>query len=240
MFIQKYFLCSNSRCFIHKILPYFHEFQKSKGILIDEYGFHEYPKCYKTIDTDMIECLFLEDLGEQMFTMVNLHTEEMTVHHVKLVMQVMGKFHALSFALKDQEPEKFEDIVSNLPEAFFTPENTSIALLFNGMPKILFDAITNDDDAYLLLHLVRLYERSQFDMCLECVDSTLAEPYCVINHGKFCLKSKFDILQFYAFFVKYSKVIAGQTMCYINMMLSPWKLALLIFKWQDTLHQYAI
>lgn len=171
-----------------KIFPCFREFQKSKGILVDEDGFHEYPKCYRTIDTEQIETLFLEDLGDQMFRMVNLHTEVVTVDHVKLVMKILGKYHATSLALKDQQPEKFQKLVSNLNEIFFHPKKIDWALYINCIPKTLFDSISDDKDAHLLLHLVRLYERNQFDMGMDCVDSALAEPYAVINHGAVCLK----------------------------------------------------
>lgn len=115
--------------------------------------------------------------------MMNLRDEKVTVDHVKLVMQVMGKLHALSFALKDQQPEKFESIVSKLDEVFFSPNNTGMAIYINSLPKTLFNAISDGKDAYLLKRVVQLYERNQFDMGAECVNSTLAEPYAVICHG---------------------------------------------------------
>lgn len=151
---------------------------------MDEDGFHEHPQCYRTVDTEQNECLFLEDLGEQKFQMVNLHTGELTADHIKLVMKVLGKFHATSMAMKDQQPEKFQNLVANINEIFFSRENSGIALHLNCLPKTLFDAITDDKDAYLLLHLVHLYEQNQFDMGIQTVDATLAEPYAVINHGK--------------------------------------------------------
>lgn len=176
-FNQRFFFLSP------KIFPCFREFQKSKGILIDEDGFHEYPTCYRTIDTELIESVFLEDLGEQMFRMVNFHAEDVTVPHIKLVMQVLGKFHATSLALKDQQPEKFQSLISNLDEIFFQRQKADFALYINCLPRTLFDAITDDKDAPLLLYLVRLFERDQLEMCLECIDPIQAEPYAVINHG---------------------------------------------------------
>lgn len=200
----------------YKIFPCFREFQKSKGILIDEDGFHEYPKCYQTIDAEPIETLFLEDLCEQNFRMVNLRSEELTVEHVKLVMQVLGKFHACSFALKDQQPEKFQKLASNLTEVLFNPENAGIALYMNCLPKTLFDSITDDKDAHLLLHLVRLFERNQFDMGIECVDATLAEPYAVITHGAVCLDLLLEIKMNLTNEIFVPKAIPGATTGFIN------------------------
>lgn len=95
-----------SRCFFMReiklygdVLTAFHRFQESRGIIPDENGFHEFPKCYKTIDSDMNEALIFQDLRDEKFEMFDRFAE-LTIDHVLLVMRTLGKFHAISFALR--------------------------------------------------------------------------------------------------------------------------------------------
>lgn len=64
-------------------------------------GFHEFPKCYKTITTDMNECLIFEDLAQTNFKLIA--RAEMTPEHILLVIKTVAKMHAVSFALKGME-----------------------------------------------------------------------------------------------------------------------------------------
>lgn len=45
--------------------------------------------------------------------MIDRRNEIIKADHVKLIMQALGKWHAISFALKDQQPEKFQQLASN-------------------------------------------------------------------------------------------------------------------------------
>lgn len=92
-------------CFIREIKMYsevlsmFRQFQEARGIIPEESGFHEIPICYKSIDSDLEETLILEDLrvsGYEMFDRL----AEPTIDRVLLVMRTLGKFHALSFAIR--------------------------------------------------------------------------------------------------------------------------------------------
>lgn len=94
-------------CFFYQILKNFEDLQLSKGIDISENGFHEYANCYYSSNKEFSECFFLEDLRNSHFTMLNHRTEAVTFDHVALAMKTLGKFHALSFALRDQHPQRF-------------------------------------------------------------------------------------------------------------------------------------
>lgn len=92
-------------CFLREIkmydevLPMFRQFQESNGIVPEEIGFFEYPKCYKTIDTEIAESLIFQDLKANNFEMFDRH-QSITIDHVRLIMNTLGKYHALSFALR--------------------------------------------------------------------------------------------------------------------------------------------
>lgn len=82
-----------------EVLPMFRRFQESRGICVDKSGFHEYPKCYKTIDSDVDETVILEDLRRDRFEMFD-RMQVIRIEHVRLIMSALGKYHAISFALR--------------------------------------------------------------------------------------------------------------------------------------------
>lgn len=86
-----------------EVLPMFRQFQESNGIIPETDGFHEVPKCYKTLSNDIEETLIFEDLRENQFEMFD-RFEQIGIDHVRLIMVALGKYHALSFALRVRSP----------------------------------------------------------------------------------------------------------------------------------------
>lgn len=106
----------------------------------------------------------------------------LTYEHILLIMTALGKFHAVSFALKDQEPEKFGKMVNEIAEIFFVRGGPMSALV-NHAEKVAVSCIDDDDDGYLLRALFRLYEQNQFDQLVDLSNGNDAEPYAVVVHG---------------------------------------------------------
>lgn len=161
----------------------FRQFEESKGIIAEEGGFNEYPTCYAVVDEAPYECLILEDLGVDNFVMLDRLTDEITADHVKLVMRALGKFHALSFALKDQQPEKFKELSSQLVEIFYRVDNENIRKFLDPFgPGVIKLAESMGDD-----HITeKIRELFTGDMCqklADLVDGSHAEPYAVIGHS---------------------------------------------------------
>lgn len=128
--------------------------------------FIEYPICYKSITTEPTESLFFEDMNLSEYVMID--KDELTSEHVYVVMRTLAKFHAISFALKDQEPEKFAELLNGLNEIFFVRgENSVFADQINYAQTIAFNCITDDSDTHLLKALMRLYQTNQYDLIAE-------------------------------------------------------------------------
>lgn len=109
---------------------------------------------------------------------------DLTVEHILLVMKALGKFHAVSLALKDQNPEKLSEIVNGLDEHLFRPGNTSgFATMFNQAAMTVINSISDEKDAHLLEAVLRLYERDQYDILIDCVNANENEPFSVVTHG---------------------------------------------------------
>lgn len=148
-----------------QVLPYFREYQQLKGIPTAQM-FTEYPVCYKSIKTEPIESLFFEDMNLTEFMMID--KDQLTTEHVLIVMRTLAKFHALSFALKDQEPEKFSELLHGLNEIFFVRgENSVFADQINYAQTIAFNCITDESDTHLIKALMRLYQTNQYDLIAE-------------------------------------------------------------------------
>lgn len=163
-------------------MPYFKQFQESKGVNIEDI-FNEYPECYRTSDIEQTECLLLEDLTTNNFSMIDRRRETITADHVNLIMKSLGKFHAISFALRDQQPEKFKEFTANMPDILMSDPKPEFVEYFEMMKKSVYDSIANEEDAHLVERLNKLYVQKQTEISAECVDGKLAEPYAVVCHG---------------------------------------------------------
>lgn len=166
-----------------QVLPCLRQFEQSKGVVVEESGFVEYPKCYRTIDVEPSECLFLEDLSVRDFSIIDRYTEDVTADHAHLVMKTLGKLHAISFALKDQQPEKFIELVSNLKEVFVRKEVPAYRDFYNKLTEIILSALNESDDAHLIAKLKKLFERNGIDIAADCIDPEATGSGSVISYG---------------------------------------------------------
>ncbi|KAG5895429.1 hypothetical protein JTB14_037588 [Gonioctena quinquepunctata] len=91
--------------FYDKVLPAFRKFQLDRKIVNT---FDAVPKCYKTISTAEREVIVMENLKKKGYT---LHDKRkpMNSKHLRLVLKNYAKFHALSFAMKDQDKEEYQN-----------------------------------------------------------------------------------------------------------------------------------
>lgn len=90
--------------------PVLKAFENEKGI---SNVFSFTPKCYATSLKHGAETIILEDLSEMGYKMWN-RRKPMDENHVTLILQTFGHFHALSLAMKQQEPELFTNLAENL------------------------------------------------------------------------------------------------------------------------------
>ncbi|XP_055304738.1 uncharacterized protein LOC129569664 [Sitodiplosis mosellana] len=166
-----------------KVLSFFDDFQISKGIIPNENGFNECAKCYFSIGEEFCECLFLEDLRRRQFEMIIYRSEPITFDHVSLVMNSLGKFHGISFALKDQQPEKFKELASLSFEQFWVMFDSETKHYYYGMMRRM-TAILEEEERFDLLE--KFEEAVGTDLLAtvkRLVSSASAEPYAVICHG---------------------------------------------------------
>lgn len=164
-------------------MPLFANIQLAKGINPKENGFNEYINCYTTTNEEMSESLILEDLKQRHFEMIDIQQEPLTFNHISLLMKTIGKFHALSFALRDQQSNKFQALIGQLDEIFWG----NVAPRFDLMCKTSqkeFYSVLEEENRFDLLQKMNELIGNDFRSTVNRFTSGLrAEPYSVICHG---------------------------------------------------------
>ncbi|XP_026462580.1 uncharacterized protein LOC113364307 [Ctenocephalides felis] len=158
-----------------KVLPEFALLQKELGC---KTRFDGYANCIAAGEENLDEFVLMEDLRSQGFLMFDRH-QKLDLNHVALVMQELGKYHALSFAMKDQKPELFKKL-ADFKDVFF---DGVLNEGFNTYINTLVDKAQNtlDEDDKCRQKLEQFRHLSTLGT--ELVKGANAEPYAVINHG---------------------------------------------------------
>lgn len=176
VFIREAFMYS-------QVLPTFAEFQKEKGLTIKE-SFCEYPKCYGTLDDKENDrfVIVMEDLKDLKYQMYDKFRPT-DFNHVKLFAQSLGKFHAVSFALKDQRPEVFARF-TNLKDVFLQQLEDKPEVM-GPMFTYFFDktiAAFNPEEEAEIKALTKMKE-NVMDELMKTGSGENSEPFSIVNHG---------------------------------------------------------
>lgn len=164
-----------------KVLPAFLEFQRARGLTPAD-GFYNIPKVYTAIyDVDQDHFLIvMEDLLQSGYSMWD-RFKPVDFDHAALTMQHLGRFHGVSFAMRNQQPEIFQE--------------------FRGLTDIFKDRFQNEKDTFLnMFHMsferaiecLLPEDRVEFEKMTalkgtfiqemrECIGPV--EPFSVVNHG---------------------------------------------------------
>lgn len=166
--------------FYNKILPVLETFQKKRLTNYEKDGFVAYPKCYVATRIDNQIIIILEDLKTSGYVTWN-RDNNLSIETVSMIMKELGKFHALSFALRDQCPEIMEEFTNDM--------NDMIVLMFNDfygkITRQAFNvAIEIVDDPVALSVLTEL--REIFIQLMEDIlRKNKSGAFGVIGHGDF-------------------------------------------------------
>lgn len=101
--------------FYVKVLPALLEFQSKKTLTEPFDGCVKlfFAHCDGTNDVICLEDASLENYGSA------VRQEGIDLAHCQQTLKSLAKFHAISFAMKDQNPEEFEDISHHIFEAYY-------------------------------------------------------------------------------------------------------------------------
>jgi len=159
--------------FYRRVLPEFIKFQEEKRATSP---FRSVATVYHISENTIV----MEDMKERGYMMLDKR-QSLDMPHIRLVLKEMGRFHGLSFAFKDQNPQKFADLQSSVNETVFRSSATGhfYSILTSGWKaalRIARKTFTKDHLQIIEAFLGNVWEKM----------GTLAkpqEPYAVILHG---------------------------------------------------------
>lgn len=116
--------------------------------------------------------------------MINQREESITFDHMSLLLKALGKFHAVSFALKEQQPEKFNKLSSLAFEQYWTMFSESdFGNYYKDLLKRFITVLEDEKRFDLIEKFNKVIGYNIVESILGLVSSEAAEPYSVICHG---------------------------------------------------------
>lgn len=165
--------------FYQKLAPKLIEFQRKKGLSVD-LMFTQYPKClHVEIIPDTGEYIMVfEDLCAQGFELWPRKIAN-PFENLILVVRSLAKLHAVSFVMKDQEPELFADI-KELPDVFikFVSSDDGLKLYTTGLTEAM-NSLDNPEHVDILHHVINDVRKYFEDF----LDIKKLGRFGVIGHG---------------------------------------------------------
>lgn len=168
------------------LFPAFEKFQRLH--LKEQYIFKHYPRCVAASSVYEDEYVLLNDLSLQGFQNSDRPTP---LHFDKCVavLKTIAKFHAISFAMKDQQPEKLAKITSKLTEIMFTkPINKSFENFLKKNVEYSLTTLDADKDKVIIKKLLEFrenYASFMADCCAEKEDAIVLHGDCWISNMMF-------------------------------------------------------
>lgn len=100
--------------FYNSVVPALKSFQQLHG-LDAATGFYSFPRCYAArADVGANEFyIVMEDIRQRQFKLHD-RNQPLRMEHVRILFEQLGRFHGLSFAMRDQQPELFQSLADGL------------------------------------------------------------------------------------------------------------------------------
>lgn len=182
------------RMYLREIIVYrdiLTEYQK----LLDERGIVEEPKAkmapkyYQSSDVDFKEIIIMADL---MTSGYKMHDRLLPVKfdHVRLALEALGRFHAMSFVLRDQKPDVFRVFKEAISVDNLFREDMSPMIIQYGkkyyemLVKTIRESDEIGDKGEVIERVMEMHDNLKKIM-MSAVSGEKNEPYSVIAHGDF-------------------------------------------------------
>lgn len=167
--------------FYTKVAPTFTKFQDDKHVPKED-QFLSYPKCFAAVSDDENEqyVIIMEDLRPQGFQMWN-KAKPARIENLRLAMQELGKFHGLSIAMKDQQPEEFAKFqqIRDISQMFFQSQN--MQAMFDASFDRAIGALRKEEHKDIMRTL-KNHTLAHFEAC---INDESTNRFGVVSHGNF-------------------------------------------------------
>ncbi|GJQ84392.1 hypothetical protein Trydic_g3869 [Trypoxylus dichotomus] len=128
------------------------------------------------------EALIMEDMKEKGFILKN-RKDPLDFQHVKLAMENYGRYHAISYAIKDQKPEIFNEIKKAIADDFFLMISEEV---IKKQEETYCSRTLNTFDPIKEASYIKIFEKykmKSFEIVREKLRKGFEDPYAMVNHG---------------------------------------------------------
>lgn len=200
-----------------EILPEFIKFQHENLIPRDQ-GFYSIPKCFAILSEKSTDeyCIILEDLRSRNFRMFD-KMKQVDYNHVKLLMEQLGRFHAISFVLKTNGNKKFEEYkkLTDIMTINASKNPAQHEIMFKtAMDKAIETLEPNETE--IKEKLLNLKKNIQ-NFLEFCFNSNSSEPFSVLNHGDCWNNNMMYLYDEVSFSIKLNYLIAFMIYKVVNL-----------------------
>lgn len=84
-------------------------------------------------------------------------------------MQSLAKLHAISFAMKDQQPKQFQELVRTMDEVYLAKERQINRDYYLHQANYMLNLVSREGDSHLLARVKKLFEIEPMDILLRIV-----------------------------------------------------------------------
>lgn len=163
------------------VLPEFIQFQEDHRIT-KSMGFFNFPKCYfAEFNTERDDSLIImEDLRTTEHKMWDKFIPT-NYEHTKLFVAALGRFHAVSFAMKQQRPEQFAKFKKMNDQMTEKMTSDQMVMMMNSSIDRAVGTL-NDNEQQKKNKILNVKDNFASIM-RELVSGEMSEPYSVIGHG---------------------------------------------------------
>ncbi|XP_068624060.1 uncharacterized protein [Battus philenor] len=168
----------NEIAFYTKVLPALLNFQSKTNV---KEHFDHHVKIFLTHCDGLHDVICLQDISLQGYRNI-VRQQSIDIEHCKITIKTLAQFHALSFAMRDQEPEEFYKICNAVSETYCDLRLWNWYKRFwNRICKIAIDAVEKEYPDSIYLKKVKDFAVPQtyFKMIYAIKDKKNA----VISHG---------------------------------------------------------
>ncbi|XP_014366109.2 uncharacterized protein LOC106716940 [Papilio machaon] len=168
----------NEIAFYTKVLPNLLQFQSTTKVTEP---FDSNVELFLTHCDGLNDAICLEDVSNQGYENI-VRQETIDLEHCKATIKTLAKFHALSFAMKDQEPEKFARISKEISETYFDYKLWDWYKRFwDRISTIAIDAVEKEYPDSIYLKKIKKFAVP--DTYFKMINAVNNKQNAVISHG---------------------------------------------------------
>lgn len=165
--------------FYKNVAPAFNRFQELRK-LPRQIQFASFPKCYDAVydPANDICAIVMQDLRPDGFEMWSKE-KPTPFDSLRLIFEELAKFHAVSFAMKDQWPEQFAEYtcLDDLVRVFLGVGH--FETVFRQSIQRAINALYAEDHKNIMRACLLNYD----DLYKNCLNGKFSDESCVVSHG---------------------------------------------------------